>query len=84
MIVYLNLIHSSRLTTNYHTGLFCFYLIIVIWCSEGVAEVDGGYDGGYDEEDGGAEVLPPLEDHGMEVESEEWVERHQVSEHFVI
>ncbi|XP_077090415.1 condensin-2 complex subunit H2 isoform X2 [Siphateles boraxobius] len=41
--------------------------------TEGVAEVDGGND----EEDGGAEVLPPLEDHGMEVESEEWVERHQ-------
>lgn len=80
MIVYLNLNPSSRLTTNYQTGLFCFYLIIVIWCSEGVAEVDGGYD----EEDGGAEVLPPLEDHGMEVESEEWVERHQVSKHFVI
>lgn len=62
-----------------HAGLFSFYLINIILCLEGVAEVDGGYD----EEDGGAEVLPPLEDHGMEVESEEWVERHQVPEHFV-
>jgi len=51
------------------------YLINIIWCLEGVAEVDGGYD----EQDCGAEVLPPLEDHGMEVESEEWVERHQVT-----
>uniref|UniRef100_A0A673I7M6 Condensin-2 complex subunit H2 n=1 Tax=Sinocyclocheilus rhinocerous TaxID=307959 RepID=A0A673I7M6_9TELE len=41
--------------------------------NEGVAQVIGGYD----EEDVGAEVLPPLEDHGMEVESEERVERHQ-------
>ncbi|XP_016351476.1 condensin-2 complex subunit H2 [Sinocyclocheilus anshuiensis] len=41
--------------------------------NKGVAEVNGGYE----EEDGGAEVLPPLEDHGMEVESEELVERHQ-------
>lgn len=49
-----------------------------MWCLEGVAEVDDGYD----EEDGGAEVLPPLKDH--EVESEEWVERHQVPERFVI
>ncbi|XP_073694766.1 condensin-2 complex subunit H2 [Garra rufa] len=42
--------------------------------NEGVAEVNGGHDV---EEDGGAEDLPPLEDHGMEVESEEWVERQQ-------
>ncbi|XP_059367223.1 condensin-2 complex subunit H2 [Carassius carassius] len=41
--------------------------------NEGVAEVNGGYD----EDDDGAKVLPPLEDHGMQVESEEWVERHQ-------
>ncbi|XP_057179987.1 condensin-2 complex subunit H2 isoform X1 [Triplophysa rosa] len=41
--------------------------------TEGVAEVGGGHD----DDDGDAEVLPPLEDHGMEVESEEWVERHQ-------
>lgn len=61
-----------------HAGLFCFYLINIMCCLEGVAEVDGGYD----EEDGGAEVLPPLKDH--EVESEEWVERHQVPERFVI
>lgn len=60
-------------------GLCCFYLIIVIRCSEAVAEVDGGYD-----EDVAVEVLPPLEDHEMEVESEEWVERHQVPENFVI
>ncbi|XP_043093848.1 condensin-2 complex subunit H2 [Puntigrus tetrazona] len=45
----------------------------VLLDNEAVAEVNGGYD----EEDGGAEVLPPLEDHGMELESEEWVERHQ-------
>ncbi|KAA0721039.1 Condensin-2 complex subunit H2 [Triplophysa tibetana] len=38
--------------------------------TEGVAEVGCGHDDD-------AEVLPPLEDHGMEVESEEWVERHQ-------
>lgn len=50
---------------------------IVMWCSEGeVAEVNGGYD---EDVDGGVEALPPLEDHGgMEVESDEWVERHQV------
>lgn len=53
-------------------------VVIVIWCSEGVAEVGGGHD------DGDAEALPPLEDHGMEVESEEWVERHQVSQHWNI
>ncbi|XP_056604113.1 condensin-2 complex subunit H2 isoform X2 [Triplophysa dalaica] len=41
--------------------------------TEGVAEVDGGHD----DDDADAEVLPPIEDHGMEVESEEWVERHQ-------
>ncbi|XP_056311029.1 condensin-2 complex subunit H2 [Danio aesculapii] len=39
-----------------------------------VAAVNGGYD---EEVDGGADVLPPLEDHGMEVESDEWVERHE-------
>ncbi|XP_016091693.1 condensin-2 complex subunit H2-like [Sinocyclocheilus grahami] len=43
--------------------------------NEVVAQVIGGYDD--DEDDVGAEVLPPLEDHGMEVESEERVERHQ-------
>ncbi|XP_052433875.1 condensin-2 complex subunit H2 isoform X2 [Carassius gibelio] len=41
--------------------------------NEGVAQVVGGND----EDDVGAEVLPPLEDDGMEVESEERVERHQ-------
>ncbi|KTG47577.1 hypothetical protein cypCar_00019464 [Cyprinus carpio] len=41
--------------------------------NEGGAQVIGGFD----EDDVGAEVLPPLEDHGMEVESEERVERHQ-------
>jgi len=69
MMVYIN--HISRLM-NLH---MLVYLINIIWCLEGVAEVDGGYD----EQDCGAEVLPPLEDHGMEVESEEWVERHQVT-----
>ncbi|XP_073724048.1 condensin-2 complex subunit H2 [Misgurnus anguillicaudatus] len=44
--------------------------------TEGEAEVAVGHDDG-DDDGGDAEVLPPLEDHGMEVESEEWVERHQ-------
>ncbi|RXN17783.1 condensin-2 complex subunit H2-like protein [Labeo rohita] len=42
---------------------------------EDVNEIE--VNGGHDEEDNGAEDLPPLEDHGMEVECEEWVERQQ-------
>ncbi|XP_051977050.1 condensin-2 complex subunit H2-like [Xyrauchen texanus] len=42
--------------------------------SEGVAEVGGGYN---NEDDAGGDILPPLEDHGMDVESEELVERQQ-------
>lgn len=57
---------------------FFFLLTLVIWCSEGVAEVDGGHD----DDDADAEVLPPIDDHVMEVESEEWVERHQVLKHW--
>ncbi|XP_051974902.1 condensin-2 complex subunit H2-like [Xyrauchen texanus] len=44
--------------------------------TEGVAEVGDVYT---DEDDAGGAVCPPLEDHGMEVESEEWLERNQAT-----